>query len=64
MRRKIAIVLLSLGTVVGYASGFCSLRAHHRMRQQAFEQRVARVCVDAAQHGRMPAAAHPWVPNW
>jgi hypothetical protein len=54
IRRKIAIVLLTLGSIGGYAAGFASLRAHgggcnwREQRQQAFEQHVARVCVDAA----------------
>jgi hypothetical protein len=48
MRRKILIVLLSLGTIGGFASGAASLRWRGECRRQAFEQRVARVCVDAA----------------
>lgn len=61
IRRKIAIVLLSLGTVVGYASGFASLACHHHReaRQQRFEQHVARVCVDAARASQQGVAEAP-----
>lgn len=67
MRRKIAIVLLSLGTLVGYGSGFASLACHRRARQQAFEQHVAQVCVNAAQNtlrpqGFSPTQAPPHLP--
>ena len=48
MRRKALIVLLALGTVGGYASGFASMRGCHNKRRDAFEQHVAKVCVDAA----------------
>lgn len=48
MKRRIAIVLLTLGTIGGYAAGFASLRCHGGQRRQAFEQHVAKVCVDAA----------------
>lgn len=68
MRRKIAIVLLSLGTLVGYGSGFASLACHRRARQRAFEQHVAQVCVNAAQNtlrqqGFAPTQAPPQVPS-
>jgi len=48
MRRKLLIVLLALGTVGGYASGFASMRSCHNKRRDNFEQHVAKVCVDAA----------------
>lgn len=48
MRRKLAIVLLTLGAVGGYASGFASMKCHHQARRQAFENHVAEVCVKAA----------------
>lgn len=48
MRRKALIVLLALGTVGGYAAGFASMRSCHNHRRAAFEQHVAKVCVDAA----------------
>ncbi len=48
MRRKALIVLLALGTIGGYASGFASMRSCHNHRRAAFEHHVAKVCVDAA----------------
>jgi hypothetical protein len=48
MKRKILIVLLGLGTVVGYGSGVRSMRCHARQRQTQFEEHVAKVCADAA----------------
>lgn len=61
MRRKMLIVLLSLGTVGGYAAGFASLGCHqHReARREAFERHIARVCLDAA---RDPAPRPPGPP--
>jgi hypothetical protein len=56
-RRRIAIVLLALGTVGGYASGIASLRHCHGDRQAAWERHVAEVCVQAAQGGKGAAAA-------
>ncbi len=47
-KRKIAIVLLSIGTLVGFGSGFASMRHRACARRDAFEKRVADVCVDAA----------------
>ena len=60
MRRKALIVLLALGTVGGYASGFASMR-HWREcqmnRRASFEEHVAKVCVDAARKDDSAAAA-------
>lgn len=53
MRRPILVVLLTLGTIGGYAAGFAHLRCASS-RQQAFEQHVAKVCVDAARSDRDP----------
>jgi len=56
MKRRILIALLAVGTVGGYAGGFCSLRHHHE-RRAAFERHVAAVCVEAASgEKRAPAA--------
>ena len=52
MRRPILMVLLALGTLGGYASGFAHVRACHRWREAAFERHVADVCVDAAKAAR------------
>ncbi len=48
MRRKLAIVLLTLGTIGGYSAGFASMRCHQQSRRQMFENHIAKVCVDAA----------------
>ena len=43
--RKVAMVLLGLGAVIGFGSAF-----HHRMhdRHEGFERHVAEVCAEAA----------------
>ena len=48
IRRKLAIALLTVGTVAGYGSALCSWSHHRHARHQAFESHVARVCADAA----------------
>jgi hypothetical protein len=50
MKRRILVVLLALGTIGGYASGFASLSRHHEGRRAAFERHVAQICVDAARN--------------
>lgn len=61
IRRKILIAVLGLGTVLGYAGGFASMRGCGRHRRETFEQRVARVCVEAARKAPPPApAAEGW----
>jgi hypothetical protein len=55
--RKLIIAGLLLGTIGGFASGFCSLRQHHQGRRAAFERHVADVCVEAAER-RHKRAAH------
>jgi hypothetical protein len=52
MKRRILMVLLALGTVGGYASGFAHVSACHRGREAAFERHVADVCVNAAKGTR------------
>ena len=60
MNRKIRIALLAFGTVAGYGSGIAHL-ACFRARHAAFEQHVAKVCVDAARDAKPapPPAAAP-----
>ena len=63
MKRQIVIGLLAAGTVLGYAGGFASLRCHGKWRREAFERRVAAVCVDAArdadrQNARLEPSRH------
>jgi hypothetical protein len=57
MKRTILIVLLTLGTIGGFASGAASMRWRHHHRRAAFEQHVARVCVDAARTADAEKAA-------
>ena len=60
MRRKALIVLLALGTVGGFGSGIMSMRSWrgcHNERRAAFEEHVAKVCVDAARKDDAAAAA-------
>lgn len=57
MKRRILIALLTLGTIGGFASGAASMRWRHHHRRAAFEQHVARVCVDAARAADVDAAA-------
>ncbi len=50
MRYPIKVALLSLGVILGYGSAFAHMhgcRGHH----ESWEQHVARVCVEAANHG-------------
>lgn len=54
MRRGILIALLSLGTIGGFASGFCSLHRAHAAHREAFERHVAKLCVDAAKSPTPP----------
>jgi hypothetical protein len=58
-RHRLLVVLLALGTVGGYASGFASLSCRAHARRAAFERHVAHVCAEAAKN---PAAAPPTDP--
>ncbi|MEO7112993.1 MAG: hypothetical protein ABI183_21320 [Polyangiaceae bacterium] len=50
MRRPFLMVLLALGTVAGFGSGFASMHGCHRGGGGSrFEQHVADVCYQAAQ---------------
>ncbi len=53
MKRRLAIVLLTLGTIGGYAAGFASLKCHSQHRRQAFEDHVAQICVNAARQAEV-----------
>ncbi len=50
MKRKIVIVLLAMGTVLGFAAGFAHLGRHVRGHHDAFERHVAQICVEAARN--------------
>jgi hypothetical protein len=52
MKRKILIVLLSLGTVGGFGAGFASMGHKSCHRRAAFERHVSQLCVDAALRSR------------
>jgi len=55
MRRKLLLVVLGLGTLLGYAGAFGS---HHRHdRHRAWKEEVADLCVGAAERQRRDAAA-------
>jgi hypothetical protein len=49
MRRKVLIVLLSLGAIGGFASGFAGLHRRAHFRHERFEERVADVCTRSAE---------------
>jgi len=51
MKRKIIIGLLSVGTVLGFGSGFASIH-WHRHHKQEVARHLSRVCVDAAMAAR------------
>ena len=57
-RREMRIVLLTAGVILGFASGFHTLRMRHWERRMAWERHVAGLCVDAARGtpGRQPPA--------
>ena len=52
MKRRLLIVLLTLGTIGGFGSGIASMRCHGQARRAAFERHVAKVCVDAARRAK------------
>ena len=64
MRRPILIVLLSLSTVGGFASGFWHLRHGHTWRAErraTFERHVVDLCTEAAlkaQAGQPPTTGN------
>ncbi|MBK9259763.1 MAG: hypothetical protein IPM54_07980 [Polyangiaceae bacterium] len=59
MKRRLLIVLLTLGTIGGYAAGFASLKCHHQAKRRAFEHHVAKICVDAAKGAEAGTAQTP-----
>lgn len=48
------MVLLGLGAIGGYASGFAHMHACQRHHRDAFERHVADVCVNAAKGAPLP----------
>ena len=61
MRRDLRIALLTAGVLIGFGSGFHSLRMRHWERRLAWERHVAGLCVDAARGAqtRSPPAFLP-----
>ena len=59
MKRKVIMGLLALGTVGGFASGFASMKCHARNRHEAFERKVADVCVRAAREADSETVERP-----
>ncbi|XXY47397.1 hypothetical protein WME91_46075 [Sorangium sp. So ce269] len=59
MRRQITIALLAVGTVVGYAHGFSSLRCRAEARRDALHRHVASLCVDAARQAERAERPSP-----
>jgi hypothetical protein len=46
------MIVLAIGTVAGFASGFRSMARCHHAQRDAFERHVADVCVKAARDAR------------
>ena len=54
MRRRILMLVLALGTIGGYASGFAHMHACRHNREAAMERHVADVCLNAAKGTPLP----------
>jgi hypothetical protein len=59
MRRRLLIVLLALGTVGGYASGFSSLHHRAQCRRAWMEERAAQTCTPCPGSAEAPTPAGP-----
>jgi hypothetical protein len=60
MRRRILIIVLGLGTVLGFGSGIASVKQRCAARRASFERHVAHICAEAAKHPeRAPATDEP-----
>jgi hypothetical protein len=55
MKRRILMVVLALGAVGGYASGFAHMHRCHASREAAFERHMADVCLASAKGAPPPA---------
>jgi hypothetical protein len=56
MRRRILMLVLALGTIGGYASGFAHMHACRHNREAAMERHVADVCLNAAKGTPLPSS--------
>ncbi len=62
VKRKLLIVLLSLGTLVGYGAMFARIHCTHHSWHSGrtdFERHVADVCTDAALRARAERPSAP-----
>jgi len=59
MRRRIRVVLLTLGMIGGFGAGIASLVHGGCHRHAAFEQHVAQLCADAVRRTPAPPPATP-----
>ncbi|WP_157231768.1 hypothetical protein [Hyalangium minutum] len=63
MRRRIVIVLLALGTVGGYVSGFTSLRSRSHCRRAWMEERASTTCAPCPSSPQAPTTASAEAPT-
>lgn len=52
MKRKLLIVVLALGTVGGFASGFASMCRHAKWRRHHWKETVTEICSDAVKQAQ------------
>ncbi len=62
MKRRLLIIALGIGTVVGFGSGLKSLHHHRAARYDANMTYLSEVCVSAALRARGQQAAEPGAP--
>ena len=71
VKRKVLMVALGIGAVLGFAGGIASIKHHAHHRRAHFERHVARICAQAALDtdrgsgateaaARGPAAPYGW----
>jgi hypothetical protein len=59
MKQRWLMGLLALGALVGYGAGFASLRHGGACHWEGREERLARMCADAAHRAAEPSAPSP-----
>ncbi len=62
MKRRLLLIALGLGTVVGFGSGLKSLHHHRAARHDANMTYLSEVCVAAALRARGQEVAEPGAP--
>ena len=55
MKRRILMVLFAVGAIAGFGSTACRVRHAGKARRAAFEDRLAKACVEAARSTQLPA---------